>query len=104
VKQPIGVPLGRELQPDIDQRSQSRVGCSQILGLFRECAVEQPKVRTIEFHRERRGAVHHRHEHVSNHQIGRLGVDGGQSLAAIRRLLQPVSLITQDPDQDFPVG
>ena len=49
-------------------------------------------------------AVHYRHEHVGDHQVGMLSVDGGQPLAAIRRLEQPVSLTTQEPDQDVPVG
>jgi len=48
-------------------------------------------------------AIHHRHEHVGNHQIGGLGLDGGQSLAAIRCLDQPVSLTTQEGDQEVPI-
>ena len=49
-------------------------------------------------------AVHHRHEHIGNHQIGVIGLDGSKSLASIRRLEHPVPLMTQERDQEFPVG
>ena len=49
-------------------------------------------------------AVHHRHQHVGNHEIEMLSLDGGKPFAAIRRLEHPVSLITQERDQEFPVA
>jgi hypothetical protein len=53
--QPAGISLGRKFQPDIDQRSQSRVGGSQVPGLLREFVGQQSKVLATEFGRERRG-------------------------------------------------
>jgi hypothetical protein len=37
-----GIPLRSELQPDIDQRTQARVGRSQVVGFLRELVREQP--------------------------------------------------------------
>ena len=175
VQQTAGVPLGGQFQPDVDQRSQPRVGGSQVAGLLRELVGDQPKVLAIELRRRaarrpssrvsdcagedvvddrqhvrRRGgfrqdvghatgprqrprftlavvrgvehdgnpagrrietqlpdeliAVHHRHQHVGNDQIGTIGPDRGQSLAAIRRFDQAVSLMTQHRHQECPVG
>ena len=175
LKQPGGVVLGRDFQPDVDQRSQSRVGGSHVARRVRQFVGEQPQVLALEFRRERRGAwrhprlrfarehaaddpqhlrrlggfrqdlghaagqrkrprftlavvrgiehhgnpagrrietklsdeliaVHHRHEHVGNHQIRTIGVNGGQRLAAIRRLEEAVSLMTQQRHEEDPVG
>ena len=46
-------------------------------------------------------AVHHRHEHVGNHQIGMLRPYRGQALAAVRRLDQPMSLVRRIVTRNF---
>ena len=174
VEQPIGVPLGRELQADIDQRSQPRVGGPQVSGFFGELVGEQPQVlaiercvgsgavsdglavrdapestrsttlstsadsagfvrtsatplfqregprfalavvRRIEHHGNRAGRrvetklpdelvpVHHRHEHVGDHQIGTLGLDRGKSLAAIGGFEQPVPSMAKERRRENP--
>ena len=55
VQEPVDVPFGRELQPDIDQRSQPRVRRSQIPGFLREFVGEQTEVLAIECRGRRRG-------------------------------------------------
>jgi hypothetical protein len=47
--------------------------------------------------------VHDRHEYISNHQIGTLGLDDGQSLSAVLSLEQSVAFITQERYEDFAV-
>ena len=175
LQQAIGVALGRQLQPDVDQRPQPRVGGLQVPGLLRELVGDQAKVLAIELRVERshirpdpclriagedaahdfqdlprlrgfrqdvgdaarerqrprfalavvRGrehhgdparlrietnlfeeleAVHDRHEHVGNHQVGLLGADGREPFAAIRRFEHLVPVITQQRHQEGPVG